>query len=178
MQAYLVALQELDLAVSKWHQGLPASLKMLDEIPRQGLTAAPTVYLLHFFHHQCMCSLHASVVPLFCWGGFTNNVCNPLAQQLSAQTAFEHSRSISSLAVSILAGAFPVSQGNSFLGYVCYCAYAVLIPFLRCTNAAVKAQAHRDVLANLTLIQKLGTYWKFTKLLVIIFDATPEIAIT
>lgn len=165
MQSYLVAVQELDLAVSKWHGGLPASFQTLNQNLPDDLAVSPTLYLLHFFYHQCMCSLHASVVPLFCWGGFTNDA-NPLAQQLSAQTAFEHSRSISSLASSILAGAFPASRGNSFLGYACYCACAVIIPFLRCTNVAVRARAHQDVLANLTLIQELGTYWKFTKLLV------------
>lgn len=174
MQSYLVAVQELDLAVSKWHTGLPASFQNLDQNLLDDSAASPTLYLLHFFYHQCMCSLHASVVPLFCWGGFTNDA-NPLAQQLSAQTAFEHSRSISSLASSILAGAFPASMGNSFLGYACYCACAVIIPFLRCTNVAVRARAHQDVLANLTLIQQLGTYWKFTKLLVTTHDSASEI---
>lgn len=173
MQSYLVAVQELDLAVSKWHGGLPASFQNLDQALLDDSAASPTLYLLHFFYHQCMCSLHASVVPLFCWGGFTNDA-NPLAQQLSAQTAFEHSRSISSLSSSILAGAFPASKGNSFLGYACYCACAVIIPFLQCTNVVVRARAHQDVLANLTLIQELGTYWKFTKLLVTTPDNAPE----
>ncbi|KAJ3490811.1 hypothetical protein NLG97_g5712 [Lecanicillium saksenae] len=164
MQSYLVAVQELDLAVSKWHGGLQASFRGLDQGVLAEPNTSPILYLLHFFYHQCLCSMHASVVPLFCWGGFTTDA-NPLAQQLSAQAAFEHSRSISGLASSILAGAFPASRGNSFFGYACYCACAVIIPFLRCTNAAVRARAHQDVLANLTLMRQLGTYWKFTKLL-------------
>ena len=167
MHSYLVAVQELDLAVDKWHKGLPAAYKAPDNAIAEGPAASPAVYLLHFFHHQCMCSLHASIVPLYCWGGLPNDdQRNPLAQQLSAQTALEHARSISKLASSVLAGVYPIGRSNSFVGYACYCACAVIILFLRCANTAVRAQAHRDVLSNLAVMQALGQYWKFTKLLV------------
>ncbi|KAJ4151464.1 hypothetical protein LMH87_012163 [Akanthomyces muscarius] len=166
MHSYLIAVQELDLAVSKWHQGLPSTYKGLDTTLAEEQATFPTVHLLHFFHHQCMCSLHASLVPLYCWGGLPNDrQPYPLAQQLSAQTALEHARSISELASSVLAGAYPVARSNSFVGYACYCACAVMIPFLRCADPAVKAQAHRDVLSNLAVMQALGQYWRFTKLL-------------
>lgn len=174
MHSYLLAVQELDLAVSKWYQGLAAPFKAPNETAASEArsTATAAVYMLQFFYHQCLCSLHASIVPLYCWGGLSNDQSsNPLAQQLSAQTALEHARSISNLASLVLAGAYPVSQSNSFVGYACYCACAVVMPFLRCANAAVQAQAHRDVLANLGMMQALGQYWRFTKLLVLLYSA-------
>ncbi|KAK4939289.1 hypothetical protein LTR10_020378 [Elasticomyces elasticus] len=123
----------------------------------------PNLLLLHVMYQQCWCSLHSSIVPLFSWSVFDDNYS--YAQQLSAQTAFEHANTVSSLLDTALKLNWDATRMPSFIGYAAYCACAIQTPFLWCLQLEVKQHAVRSVLANLKTLQVLGNHWKFLKVL-------------
>ncbi|OJJ68573.1 hypothetical protein ASPBRDRAFT_68120 [Aspergillus brasiliensis CBS 101740] len=160
----LGAIHEIDNHISNWRSELPPFLKIDGErIPSELQIPLPILFGLHIIYHQCLCSLHASIVPLFCWGSSVEPFSS--ARQMSAQIAYDNANSVSNLAKMILNGAYEASRTPSFVGYACYCACAIQIPFLRCANPSVSAQAKQNILTNLKLIQQMGQYWRFISLL-------------
>lgn len=124
----------------------------------------PKVLLLHCIYHQCLCSLHSSIVPLFSW-----SPCEGVfayAQQLSAQTAFEHAKSVSALLHAALELDFDCRKMPSFIGYAAYSSCAILTPFLWCSKPDVRHRAVSSILANLKTLQILGKHWAFLEVLV------------
>ncbi|KAK6366036.1 uncharacterized protein PV06_04489 [Exophiala oligosperma] len=119
--------------------------------------------LLHIIYHQCWCSLHSSIVPLFSWSAFDDSCA--YAQQLSGQTALEHSYAVSSLLEATLASDWDAERLPSFIGYAAYAACAIQTPFLWCSKPDVKQRAVRCILANLQTMQVMGRQWQFTKIL-------------
>ncbi|OKP14844.1 hypothetical protein PENSUB_5908 [Penicillium subrubescens] len=123
----------------------------------------PKLLLLHFIYHQCLCSLHSSIVPLFSW-----SPCEGVfgyAQQLSAQTAFEHANSMSALLDAALELDLDCRRLPSFIGYAAYSSCAILTPFLWCSQPNVRQRAVSSILANLKTLQILGRYWAFLEVL-------------
>ncbi|GKZ17319.1 hypothetical protein AbraIFM66951_007542 [Aspergillus brasiliensis] len=160
----LGAIHEIDNHISNWRSELPPFLRIDGErIPSELQIPLPILFGLHIIYHQCLCSLHASIVPLFCWGSSVEPFSS--ARQMSAQIAYDNANSVSNLAKMILNGAYEASRTPSFVGYACYCACAIQIPFLRCANPSVSAQAKQNILTNLKLIQQMGQYWRFISLL-------------
>lgn len=120
--------------------------------------------LLHIIYHQCFCSIHSSIVPLFSW-----SACDGVfsyAHQLSAQTAFEHANSVSALLQTALNLSWDSRRMPSFIGYAAYCACAIQTPFLWCSQPDVKQRAVCNILANLKTLQIVGRNWEFIKVLV------------
>ncbi|OJJ32253.1 hypothetical protein ASPWEDRAFT_175548 [Aspergillus wentii DTO 134E9] len=119
----------------------------------------PTLLLLHVIYHQCLCSLHSSIVPLFSWSPCEGVF--PYAQQLSAQTAFEHANSVSALLHAASELDWDCRRMPSFIGYAAYSACATLTPFLWCSQPHVRQRAISSVLASLKILQILGKDWAF-----------------
>ncbi|KIW10893.1 hypothetical protein PV08_10192 [Exophiala spinifera] len=119
--------------------------------------------LLHIIYHQCWCSLHSSIVPLFSWSAFDDSCA--YAQQLSGQTALEHANAVSFLLEATLASDWDAARLPSFIGYAAYAACAIQTPFLWCSKPDVKQRAVRSILANLQTMQVMGRQWRFTKIL-------------
>ncbi|KAK5737653.1 hypothetical protein LTR17_006515 [Elasticomyces elasticus] len=125
--------------------------------------------MLHIIHHQCLCALHASVVPSFS-GRAASNVevasMSPNARQLSAQKALAHANDISDL----LAAALALSDWRqdtmpSFVAYAAYSACAIQSPFLWCKTTSIRHQTVRAILANLHVIKVVGNHWASIRLL-------------
>ncbi|KIN00009.1 hypothetical protein OIDMADRAFT_55899 [Oidiodendron maius Zn] len=158
------AIQELDSKILEWRSAMPQSLELsaatISLVPPHTL---PLLLLIHIVYHQCLCSLHASIIPLFSLGlseeGFS------YARQISAQIAFEHANSVSSLIEAMLEHSLDLSRLPSFVGYSAYCSCVIQAPFISCTKAGIRERALINVLANLRVIQQLGKFWKFIYLL-------------
>ncbi|KAJ5368279.1 uncharacterized protein N7496_008039 [Penicillium cataractarum] len=160
----LAAIHELGSEISTWRAELPASLELSNaRTPPQDQNNLPLIFLVHIIYHQSLCSLHASIVPLFCWHSGTEQY--PTARQISAQIAFQHACSISELANRILSPAYELSRTPSFVGYACYCACAVQIPFLTSSNSSLKEKMRQNIVTNLKLLREVGKYWRFISLL-------------
>lgn len=163
--ARLIAIHEIDSEISKWRSTFPAVVEIdsntgFDETH----ITIPNLFSLHIIYHQCLCSLHASIVPLFSWSANTDAFQS--ARQISAQIAYEHANSISRLVQRILDGAHELSRTSSFVGYACYSSCAIQIPFLRCANASVRERAQLNVVSNFKMMNYVARFWKFTALLV------------
>lgn len=122
------------------------------------------VLLVHIAYHQCLCALHSSIVPLFSWG--PDEPEQGVAQQLSAQLAYESACAISGLFEMVLDYSPDTSDFPSFLGYAAYCSYAIQIPFKWCLDTAVRATAEKNTAINLRVIEGMRRYWKVVTLLV------------
>ncbi|KAK5996298.1 hypothetical protein PT974_03053 [Cladobotryum mycophilum] len=119
--------------------------------------------LVHIIYHQCLCSLHSSIVPLFSWSPCDDAFS--YVQQLSAQTAFENANAMSALLETALTLDWDSRKMPSFIGYAAYCACAIQTPFLWCSKPEVKQCAVRSILANLKALQVLGNHWTFLNVL-------------
>ncbi|KAK4891549.1 hypothetical protein LTR27_009880 [Elasticomyces elasticus] len=132
-------------------------------------SSLPNRLLLHIIYHQCLCALHASVVPLFS-GRAASNVeaasMSPNARQLSAQKALAHANGISDLlaAAPALSG-WRQDTMPSFVAYAAYCACAIQSPFLWCVKPTIRHQTVQAVLANLQVIKVIGNHWASVRLL-------------
>lgn len=124
----------------------------------------PKILLVNLVYHQSLCALHSSIVPLFCWSKGDGTYSS--ARQLSAQVAYEHSCSVSSLMRSVLATDCRISAMPLFVAYAAYSSCAVQIPFLWCSEASIRERARGNVEANVSMIQKMSSYWKLASLLV------------
>lgn len=161
----LVEMQTLDGRIHEAWSKLDTSFHLdcarMAAVPSHEL---PKLLLLHVIYHQCLCSLHSSIVPLFSW-----SPCEGVfayAQQLSAQTAFEHANSVSELLHAALELDWDCRRMPSFIGYAAYSACAIQTPFLWCSQPNVKQRAVYNILANLKTLQILGNQWAFLGVLV------------
>jgi hypothetical protein len=85
---------------------------------------------------------------------------------LSAQTAFEHAKSVSALLHAALELDFDCRKMPSFIVYAAYSSCAILTPFLWCSKPDVRHRAVSSILANLKTLQILGKHWAFLEVLV------------
>jgi hypothetical protein len=60
----------------------------------------------------------------------------------------------------------------TFVAYAAYSGCAVQIPFMWCSNAAVRERINANVRANIKMIQNVAAYWKFAALLVTKYPLT------
>lgn len=159
------AIQELDSKISNWRSSLLESLELSPaSISLTPQETFPLLLLIHVMYHQCLCALHSSIVPLFSWSMSTEGFS--YARQLSAQVAFEHANTVSSLIGSVLAHSHDVSLIHSFVGYAAYSACVIQIPFMWCSQQDIRERARRYVVDNLKMIRHLGRFWKYIALLV------------
>jgi hypothetical protein len=149
----LTSIQTLDGKIQDWWSKVSPSLKVSP--------SDPALLTLQILYHMCLCVLHSSMVPLFSWSSVDE--APSYARQLSAQTAFEHANSISSILAST---PLPPSRVPGLAGYAAYAACAIQVPFLRCLDPVIKRQAHANVSTNLNVLQGAGIHWKFIELLV------------
>ncbi|KAI8633487.1 hypothetical protein F5Y19DRAFT_243861 [Xylariaceae sp. FL1651] len=157
------AILALDEQLSEWWRTVPSDLKLtpsnIKDLPR---AVYPRVLHTNILYHQSLCALHASLVPLFC--------CSPgdgwsAARQISAQIAFEHAGEVSALIAAILETTSRTSAVPMFVGYAAYCGCAIQIPFMWCSNPAVRERIHANIRANTKLLQLMTVDWKFASLL-------------
>ncbi|KAH8893599.1 hypothetical protein GQ53DRAFT_717156 [Thozetella sp. PMI_491] len=163
-QTQVTAIHQLDAEIRKWWSQVPQGLRLtpmtLATFHRVDLTK---VLLINIVYQQCLCALHSSIVPLFSWG--PEEPTQTLAQQLSAQLAYDSACSTSHLLKMMLDYYPDVSDFPSFIGYAAYCSYAVQIPFKWCLNSSVRETAEANTRVNLEVIQNMSQYWKFIALL-------------
>lgn len=159
------AIHALDQRISDWWQKLRPDFKLtpqnISSIPKDAL---PKILLINVTYHQCLCALHASIVPIFCWGESEEDWLS--ARQLSAQNAYEHACAVSELLHAVLLLYDRVSAMPSFISYAAYCGCAIQIPFLWSSNQAVRERAVANVKVNVQMIHTIAEYWKFAALLV------------
>ena len=159
------AIHALDDQISKWWSRLPSGFRLspssLADVPQKIL---PSIVQLHIIYHQCLCALHSSIVPLFCWS--VGDDSRSLARQLSAQEAFENACSVSALIDAFLSTFATPGVVPPYAAYAAYCGCAIQIPFMWCSNASVRERTRANVRANIRIIHILAKYWKFASLLV------------
>ncbi|KAL2061377.1 hypothetical protein VTL71DRAFT_7650, partial [Oculimacula yallundae] len=160
----LSEIYHLDSEICKWWSELPNKLRLdtanLSQTPRNDL---PRLILLHSVYYQCLCAMHSSIVPLYSWG--KQEQVPARALQLSAQIAYDNACTLSELFRSILEQLPDTSDLASFVGYAAYCGCAIQIPFMGCSNIAVRERATTNVQANLQIIHSIGVNWKFVLIL-------------
>lgn len=161
----LAALQELDSRIEECLTSMSPSLALtLATVSTIPLHILPKLLLVHIVYHQCLCALHASIVPLYSWSTSDNSCL--YARQVSAQVALEHANTASALFDAALRRTWDASRIPSFVGYSAYCACAIQMPFMWCSNPVVRERAYTNVLVDLKMIQLLGKHWKFVAYLV------------
>lgn len=167
----LPRIQALDERISQWRLQLPESFSLTPQtVSFVPPTILPRLLLIHIVYHQCLCALHASLVPMFSWSAYSTDYAK--ARQFSAQTAWEHANCVSSLLAAVLnlssatATSWDPRRIPSFVGYAAYCASAIQMPFMWCLNPSVKDLARQNVVTNLRTMQCLGEHWKLVALLV------------
>ena len=153
--------EELD----HYWKGVPHDLKL----PELNLTNYPTtglakVMLINIAYHQSICSLHASIIPLF--SGVPGGSDWSHLRQFSAQIAFKHACAASDLITALLKTQVRANAYPGFLSYAAYCGIAIQMPFMWCLNKAVQERARRNVQANFTLIQQVAKFWNVAGVLV------------
>lgn len=159
------AIHALDERISEWWSKLPTSFHLTpSSVADVPLDVLPNLLLIHIVHHQCLCALHASIVPLFCWSSASETWLP--ARQLSAQIAFDNARVASQLIDAVLSNYPRLGAMPSFIAYAAYCGCAIQIPFMWCTDPTVRQSAYANVKANVRMIHALAKYWKFAALLV------------
>lgn len=158
-------IQRLDEQISKWWSALPQHLKLApSDIPTAEQFWLPKTLQLNIVYHQCLCALHASIVPLFCWAA--SDEVWALARRTSAQMAYENACAISMLIDATLSHYPKLTAMPAFVSYAAYCGCAIQIPFMWSQDLQVKGRAHLHVRANIRMIRIMATSWKFADLLV------------
>lgn len=166
----MTAIYALDDKVSFWWRKLPTSLKLKPEsLTTVSDVDLPRILLTNLVYHQTLCVLHASIVPLFCWTAGDDGWST--ARQSSAQIAYEHACTVSALVRAALASHAKLSAMPTFIAYAAYGGCAILIPFMWCSNLAVRYQAQAGVRSNIRMIHGMADYWKFAALLVMILHS-------
>ena len=161
----LAALQELDSRINDWYSSMSPSLLLTPiSIVSTPLSILPRLLLIHVVYHQSLCALHSSIVPLYSWS--TSDESCLYARQVSAQVALEHANAASALFDAALGRQWDAGGIPSFVGYSAYCACAIQMPFMWCSNPVVRERAHANVLVDLRMIQLLGKHWKLVAYLV------------
>jgi hypothetical protein len=163
----LPAIYSLHESLSSWWQALPAHMRLTPNNvagrPKQWL---PNILLTNVVYHQCMCALHASIVPIFCWGRAAVSDDWSIARQLSAQIAYEHACNNSELLDAVLTTFDKLSAMPSFICYGAYAGCAIQIPFMWSSNRSIREKAYRNVRANMKMIEVMSRQWRFAALLV------------
>ncbi|KIW68212.1 hypothetical protein, variant [Phialophora macrospora] len=160
----LSAIYILGDRVSNWWTTLPESLQLTPaKIPVVAHGILPKLLLIHIVYHQCLCALHASIVPLFCWSPADHTWIS--ARKASAQLAYEHACAASELIDAVLSSSHKLSAIPSFVAYAAYSGCAIQIPWIWSSQPTLRQRAQDNVRANVKLIQVLGKYWRFTALL-------------
>jgi len=158
------AILALEEKIQQWWQAVPTNLKLTPEnvgsVPRY---MTHRVLHLNALYHQSLCSIHASVVPLF--SGIPGDGWAAV-RQISAQVAFEHANQMSALIAAFLASTRKTSLAPMFMGYAAYCGCAIQIPFMWCANPDVRERVHANMRANFKLLHMMSSDWKFASLLV------------
>ena len=161
----IAGIQVLDERLVKYWRNLPQSLKLTpSSVSTTDPFWLPKILLLNVVYHQCFCTLHASIVPLFCWTKEDEDWS--LARRSSAQIAYEHACSVSELINAVLAHSSNLTNMPTFVAYSAYCGCAIQIPFMWSADATVRQRAHVNVRANIKIIKAMAPYWKFADLLV------------
>lgn len=161
----LAAIQVLDARISTWWSSIAPSLVLSSDILHSiPLSILPRLLLIHIVYHQCLCALHSSIVPLYSWS--TSDDSCLYARQVSAQIALEHANAASALFDAALRHQWDHSRITSFVGYAAYCACAIQIPFMWCSNPIIREKANANVLIDLKMIQLLAKNWKLVAYLV------------
>lgn len=123
------------------------------------------ILLISIVYHQSICVLHASIVPIFCWGEGDDTW--GLARQVSAQLAYEHACTITDLFSTVLSAPNSnLSAMPNFVAYAAYCGCAIQIPFAWSANESVKEKALANVKTNMKILDTMALYWRFAALLV------------
>ncbi|KAH8690799.1 hypothetical protein BGW36DRAFT_440126 [Talaromyces proteolyticus] len=159
------AMHTLDKKIEAWWNEIPQYMRL--EPKRLALSrqdSLPRLLLIHIIYHQCLCSLHSSIVPIFSLS--VNDPQSSQACQLSAQIAYENANIASEYFSAALDDTWDPSRIPSFVAYAAYGACSIQIPFIWCTEKRVREVAHRNVAANIRMIHHLKKYWKFAALLV------------
>ncbi|KEF57342.1 uncharacterized protein A1O9_05259 [Exophiala aquamarina CBS 119918] len=157
-------IHDLDQKLSDWWRKLRPEFQLtaskIGTIPPDAL---PKVLMMNIVYHQTFCALHASIVPLFCWGrGHEDWLA---ARQLSAQVAYEHACSASALIDAVLGSSDRLSAMPSYISHAAYAGCAIQLPFMFCSNLAVREKAVANVKANIKMLHTIAGYWKFAALL-------------
>ncbi|KAH7011168.1 hypothetical protein EDB80DRAFT_711345 [Ilyonectria destructans] len=160
----LTDIHALDERISDWWRNVRPALKLnpsnIAAVPHDAL---PKILLANLVYHQSLCALHASIVPLFCWGPGDDSWAT--ARQLSAQLAFDHACRVSELIAGVFSTYPRLSAMPNFVAYAAYCGCAIQIPFMWCLNLKIRERAHANVKANVRMIHTMAHYWKFAALL-------------
>ena len=155
----------LDDQISSWWKGLRSSFELRPAIIAETPPSIfPNLLLIHIVYHQCLCALHASIVPLFCLDNATENWTS--ARQISAQVAYEHACKASALISATISSSHKVSSIPSFVAYAAYCGCAIQIPFIFSSDQAIGTLARNNVTTNFKIIEALARYWRFAAILV------------
>ncbi|KAI0425589.1 hypothetical protein F5Y09DRAFT_321428 [Xylaria sp. FL1042] len=163
LQIRVPAILALDERLQKWWRTVQPDLKLTPQNVKS-ISSAIFTRILHLnaLYYQSLCALHASLVPLF--------RCSPgdgwsVARQLSAQIAFEHAGTMSSLIVAVLETTSRTSAVPMFVGYAAYCGCAIQMPFMWCSNLTIRERIHANISANTKLLQLMTVDWKFASIL-------------
>ena len=151
--------------ISAWWQRVPSACKLTrSNISSAVLEHVSKLVLINTLYHQSLCILYSSVVPLF---SFTaNNGEASATWNESAQIAFDHTCAISDLGKAILDMKYPVARLPSIFSYAAYSGSAILIPFMWCSKASVRAKVLEHATTNINIIQELAKHSKFAALMV------------
>ena len=161
----ITAIHSVDDQISAWWSSIDSSFQLTQKnTSDMHVNIFPKVLLINIVYHQCLCALHTSIVPLFSWSEGDYTWLS--ARQLSAQIAYEHAGAASSLLESTIANMPDTSSIPSFVGYAAYCGCATQIPFLWCSETAVRERAQTNFRTNVKMIRILAKHWKFCALLV------------
>ncbi|KAK3648891.1 hypothetical protein LTR22_013116 [Elasticomyces elasticus] len=166
----LPAMYALHEKLSSWWQNLPLDMRLASTnvamVPKKML---PNILLMNVVYHQSLCALHASIVPLFCWGKAAKGDEGwSVARQMSAQVAYEHACIISELLAAVRSISNDHSAMPSFICYGAYSGCAIQIPFLWSSKQSVRERAWINVKTNMNIISNMATFWKYAALLVIL----------
>ncbi|KIW62936.1 hypothetical protein PV04_09823 [Phialophora macrospora] len=162
--ARLSALNVLDAQLREWRAHLPPcfSLEESASPPPNDDRLRLAILILHVIYHQCMCVLHASIVPLFSLGPARRFLPYVHGQRLSAQVAYQRACKISRIVQNTLSchpdDAF---RWSGFVGYALYCSCAVQLPFLWNVDSGIAENARNNIKANLETMAKIGRNWRY-----------------
>lgn len=165
MSTKVPAIHALDEQLSEWWRKLPPALRLTSSnMVNTPNDLLPKILLLNVVYHQSRCALHASIVPLFCWG--QGDETWSTARQTWAQVAYDHACAISELLDAVLLTFNRLSAMPSFIAYAAYCGCAIQIPFMWSSNQTVRERTTANVRTNVQMISTIAAYWKFAALLV------------
>jgi hypothetical protein len=167
----LSALNEVDAKLRRWYEYLPSPFSELVRADTAEATMPAhdadsvtrlSVLILQVVYHQCICALHASIVPLFSLGPALPFSPYSYSQRVSTQIAYEHACEISDVVHGALSRfADDAFRWSGFVGYALYCSCAIQLPFLWSVEPAVAENARRNIKFNLETMAKIGRNWPY-----------------